>query len=266
MAIIDAHAHIYPDKIAQRAVDSVRDFYGLGEMFCKEGTGQALIDAGQPAGITHYLVHSVAVKAKTVESINTFIAQQCAEHPEFVGFATMHQDYENPEAEIDRAKALGLHGVKLHPDTQRVNADDPRLMDVYEICQAKDMAVVLHTGDYRYDFSHPRRVVKILRAFPDLRVNAAHFGGWSIYDIGADLLCGENCYVDTCSSFELTGIRHGKELINMYGRERVLFGSDFPMWSPAKELSMLREMNFPQDVFEDLTWHNFERFAKVTLK
>ena len=32
MAVIDAHAHIYPDKIASRAVDAVGDFY-LIDMF-----------------------------------------------------------------------------------------------------------------------------------------------------------------------------------------------------------------------------------------
>ena len=260
MAIVDIHAHIYPDKISQRAVDSVRDFYGLEQMHSSEGTAESLLVAQNETPISHFVVHSVAIRPKNVLSINDFIAASCEKYPQLIGFMAMHQDLEDPEAEINRAIGLGLHGIKIHPDTQRVDADDPRLMDVYEIAQAKRLPVILHVGDYRYDFSHPRRILNILKAFPDLVLNAAHFGGWSIYDIGYDYLRDANCFVDSCSSFELTGVRHGRELINMYGTDRVLFGSDFPMWNPAKEYQMLCSMGFNEDDFEKLTWHNAENF------
>ena len=58
MAVIDAHAHIYPNKIASRAVDAVGDFY-LIDMF-GEGTVEHLLSAQQHAPITHFIVHSVA--------------------------------------------------------------------------------------------------------------------------------------------------------------------------------------------------------------
>lgn len=304
MAIVDVHAHIYPNRIAQHAVESVRDFYGAGGMFCANGTGSALLEsakaavgpgvlpgdrplaleeaaaqddaiAGAPAagapgapgagGVTHFVVHSVATKARHVKTINSFIAQECAAHAEFVGFAAMHQDYADPEAEINRAIDLGLCGIKVHPDTQRVNADDPRLMVVYEIAQAKGLPVIIHAGDYRYDFSHPRRIRNVVRAFPDLRVDAAHFGGWSLFDLGADVLRYENCYVDTSSSFEFVGLRHAAELIALFGSKRVLFGSDFPMWNPQRELAMLRELGYSEEVFQDITWHNAERFLGRTI-
>ena len=76
--------------------------------------------------ITHHIIYSVATKPSNVESINDFIAAECKKHPNFVGFMAMHQDYPNPEAEIERAIGLGLRGMKLHPDTQKVNMDDDR--------------------------------------------------------------------------------------------------------------------------------------------
>ena len=66
----------------------------------------------------------------SVTSCNDFIAAQCKLHPEFIGFGTMHQDFEDKETEINRIIEMGLHGVKLHPDTQEVNMDDPRLMEL----------------------------------------------------------------------------------------------------------------------------------------
>ena len=164
MAVIDAHAHIYPDKIASRAVDAVGDFY-LIDMF-GEGTVEHLLSAQQHAPITHFIVHSVATTPGSVESINNFIAEQCRQHPEFIGFMAMHQDYPEPEKEIERAIGLGLKGMKLHPDTQHVNMDDPRLMNVYEMIEGR-LPIVIHTGDYRYDYSHPRRLMNVLKTFPD---------------------------------------------------------------------------------------------------
>ncbi len=265
MPIVDAHVHIYPSKIAQRAVESVRGFYSLGAVEGVEGTVESLL-SHEDSLITHRIVYSVAIKPSNVASINDFIAEECATHPNLFGFMAMHQDFEDPEAEIERAMGLGLRGIKLHPDTQAVSADDPRLMTIYEIAQAKHLPVVIHSGDYRYDYSHPRRIAHVLHAFPELVVDAAHFGGWSIYDIGADFLRSERCFVDTSSSIAFVGKRHFRELINLYGVERVLFGSDFPMWNPEDEIRQVSELGLSQREFELLTWHNAETFLGTTIR
>ena len=218
MPIVDAHVHIYPSKIAQRAVESVRGFYSLGAVEGVEGTVESLL-SHKDSPITHRIVYSVAIKPSNVASINDFIAEECATHPNLFGF-----------------------------------------MAIYEIAQAKHLPVVIHSGDYRYDYSHPRRIAHVLHAFPELVVDAAHFGGWSIYDIGADFLRSERCFVDTSSSIAFVGKRHFRELINLYGVERVLFGSDFPMWNPEDEIHQVRELGLSQYEFEHLTWHNAETF------
>jgi len=270
--IIDAHAHIYPDKIAMKAVTAVGHFYGLGDdaestQMAGEGTAENLISIGSSAGITHYIVHSVATTAKSVPTINTFLADQAAAHPEFIGFGTMHPDCADMEAEVERAIAAGLHGFKLHPDTQKVYMDDPRLMNFYEMIAGR-VPLVVHTGDYRFDYSNPRRLVKILHAFPDLVVDAAHLGGWSIYDRGydvlhADLLNEERLFVDASSSFAWVGRRHMRELIRMWGSDRVMFGSDYPMWNPAKELNEMLHCDLTDDELEKVLYRNAECFCGV---
>lgn len=264
MNVIDCHCHIYPEKIAGRAVQSVGDFY-LIHMDESEGTGEGLLAACADSPITHYVVHSVAVKASNVQHINDYIASQCAAHPEFIGFATMHQDFKDPEAEIERAISLGLRGLKLHPDTQMVNMDDPRLMRVYEIIEGR-LPLIVHTGDYRYDYSHPRRLKNILRTFPNLVVDAAHYGGWSIPEQGYDYLHDENLFIDISSSMQFLGARRSRELIEMWGTERVLFGSDFPMWSPVDEYNTFMSLGFTDDECENMLWHNCERFLGFEVK
>ncbi len=258
MTVIDCHCHIYPGKIARRAAESVGDFY-LVPMYEAEATCEKVLEICKDSPITHHIVHSVAVKASNVEGINTFIAEQCAAHPELIGFATLHQDFEDPEAEIEHAIDLGLKGLKLHPDTQKVNLDDPRLMRIYEIIEGR-LPLIVHTGDYRYDYSHPRRLKNVLHAFPDLVVDAAHFGGWSVFDLAVEFLEDERCFLDMSSAQQFLGPRRTYELTKIYGCDRLMFGSDFPMWDPLDEYERYTALPFTDDELENLTWHNAERF------
>lgn len=258
MKVTDCHCHIYPDKIATRAVAGVGQFYGR-EMHAPDGTAQGLLNACAGSDLQRFIVHSVATKPEQVTSINDFIAAECVEHPEFVGFMTLHQDFPHIEEEIDRACKLGLKGIKLHPDTQKVPMDDARLMAIYEIAEGR-LPIIMHCGDYRYDFSHPRRMANVLKTFPNLVVNAAHFGGWSVFDLALEHLQDANCYLDVSSSMEFIGMRRTVELCRAYGCERMMFGSDFPMWQPTAELTRFLDAGFTEDELEFMLWNNASRF------
>ena len=79
--IINAHCHIYPEKIASKAVIGIRDFYDLDMSL--NGKLNDLIRDGNEVGVAHYLVHSVATTPKQVKSINEFIAESVNTHPDF---------------------------------------------------------------------------------------------------------------------------------------------------------------------------------------
>ena len=260
--IIDIHSHIYPDKIAAKAVENIGRFYNV-EMSGNGSVGE-LLERQQEAGIDYSLVHAVALKPHNVCEINDFIAEQVALHPSLIGFATMHQDFENKEDEIKRAIALGLKGFKLHPDSQGVNINDERLMRFYAMLEGR-LPLMVHCGDYRWDNSHPRRVKEVLRSFPKLVVNAAHFGGWSIYDLAVEYLEDENCFMDLSSASVYLGPRRTKELIGIYGVDRIMFGSDFPMWNPAVEVKrfMLNDLNERER--EQILWRNAETYLGCDL-
>jgi predicted TIM-barrel fold metal-dependent hydrolase len=257
MKIVDVHCHIYPDKIATKAAESVGHFYHI--KMKGKGSTSDLLACQERAGITTSVVHSVALRAENVQSINDFIAEQACLHPSLIGFATMHQEFENVEAEVERCIALGLKGFKLHPDSQGVNADDPRLMHLYEIIEGR-LPLILHCGDYRWDNSHPRRIREILHTFPHLVVDAAHFGGWSLYDLAVEYLETESCFMDISSASVYLGSRRTTELIHIYGVERILFGSDYPMWNPVEEVERFLRNDLSDAEREQICWRNAERF------
>ncbi|MDR1001223.1 MAG: amidohydrolase family protein [Clostridiales bacterium] len=259
--IIDFHAHVYPDKIAEKAVKSIGDFYKIPIHCSCSGTPDNLISLGDEAGIDRFVIFSAAQTASQVASINDYISGVAAAHPErFTGFGSVHADYDANE--IERIQALGLKGVKLHPDFQSFNIDDDRMLPMYARMEGK-LPVIIHAGDYRYQWSHPRRVARVCDMFPRLTVIAAHFGGWSLWDLAREFLENKRCYVDVSSSIMFLGNRRAKELIRVYGAERVLFGTDYPMWNPKEELERLYALNLTSREMELILAANAIRLLKL---
>ena len=129
MKLIDMHAHVYPDMIAARAARNIRDYYHLGDQM--DGTISMLLERGSAAGVEHYLILPVAVKPEHVKTINNFTHQQVKGNARFTGFGTIHAGMENMMAEVERLESLHLKGIKIHPDCQHFNIDDPRLFPLY---------------------------------------------------------------------------------------------------------------------------------------
>ena len=212
--IIDSHCHIYPDKIAQKASDATGHFYDLPASL--DGKISTLLEHGERAGIEHFVVQSVATTPHQVSSINRFIAEAVAQSGgRFTGLGTLHPDSEDMAADVDEIIALGLKGVKLHPDIQKVQLDDPRMHKMYELCEGR-LPMLIHTGDSRYDNSNPNRMIPILEKYPNLTVIGAHFGGWSVWEEATEKLCGyKNFLVDCSSSLYAITPEKAKELIMM---------------------------------------------------
>jgi predicted TIM-barrel fold metal-dependent hydrolase len=232
--VADAHAHIYPGKIAEKATASVGVFYHL--KMENVGLPHALKEAGEQAGVEKYLVSSVATKLEQVHSISDFIAEKCEKYPEFIGLAAWHQDVTDLDGEFDRIMSLGLKGIKLHPDFQRFDIDDPKMMDVYREAHRRKLPVLFHTGDNRTEFSSPARLARVIDKIPEFTCIAAHLGGYRRWSEAMHILSGANVYIDTCSSLAFVTPEEARESIAHFGAHRTMFGTDFPMWSPDTEL------------------------------
>ena len=253
--IIDAHCHIYPDKIAEKASASTGNFYKLPSPL--DGKISTLLEQGEMAGIEHFIVQSVATTPKQVSSINRFIAQAVTDSEgRFTGLGTLHPDSDDMARDVEEIISLGLKGVKLHPDIQKVKIDDERMLKIYDLCRGR-LPILMHTGDYRYDFSNPNRMLPILEKYPDLTVIGAHFGGWSIWEEATQKLCkSKNFYVDCSSSLYAISPEKAKELIMAYGVERVLFGTDYPLWEIQDEIDRFMKIELTDVQREDIFFNN----------
>ena len=261
MKIIDIHTHVYPDDIAQKATNSVKDFYEIGGANMN-GTVDMLLEQGAKAGISQYVILPVAIRPDRAHGINEFILEQTKLHPEFVGFGTVHAAMDNIGDAAEKIYDMGLKGIKMHPDSQRFSIDDVRLYPMYEAARGR-LPVMLHMGDHRYDYSHPIKLRKILDAFPGLQVIAAHFGGYAMYETACDLLKDTDCIFDVSSSLMFLPKGEAERYIGVYGAERMAFGSDYPLWDPVTELERFMQLKLSDQQFEQILSKTAQRVLKL---
>ena len=263
--IADAHTHIFPGKIAEKAAQSIADFYKMqpGDA----GTVDTLLDNGKKLGISHYLVCSVATTPKQVRTINSFIADNCSAHPEFVGFGAIHPGMSEEEmiAEAIHIKEQGLAGIKLHPDIQDFLLDDPHMDTLYNICASElGLHILFHCGDARYDRSTPRRLANVLDRFPDLSVLGAHFGGFSQWKEAYALLKDyPQLHMDTSSTLSFLSDEDAMTLIEGYGPDKLMFGTDYPLWVMEQELDRFFRLPLSEDQRRQILFGTFSRLFGV---
>ena len=258
--IIDAHCHIYPQKIAAKAVSAIGDFYGI--RMAEDGTADSLVKEGAAIGVEKYVVHSTATTVHQVRSINEYIYGEMQAHPEFIGFMTLHNEMTDDAIEEEVALALsrGMKGVKLHPDFQKFNIDDAE--NLYRVTAGR-LPVLLHMGDRRYDFSSPERLRKMAEKYPEQIFIGAHFGGYSVWDKVECLKDLPNVYFDTSSSLFALDKDRAADLIHRFGHERYFFGTDFPMWRHDEELRRFLALPLTEEERGDILFNNAAKLLGV---
>lgn len=258
MDFIDFHSHVYPETIALKATAATCEFYDIVTPYT--GTPEEKLRVDSENGIVKSVILPVAVLPKHVHSINEFTRKTAEAHPGLFPFGTVHAADKNILNEVSMFGDMGLKGIKMHPDMQKFDIDDPRLLPLYDMIQGK-LPVMFHSGDPRYTWSRPEKIKRILHEFPRLVVIAAHMGGWSFQETAFPILKDEErCFVDTSSSTCSLPTEKTVEYINGYGVERVLFGSDYPVGDPARHIQKLLSLPLTDADKEKIAHENAENF------
>ena len=262
MRIFDIHVHIYPDKIAHKASESIGIFYD-GIPVDGNGTLSDCILRMNDGGVDRFVSHSVAISPHNVESINHFIMEARAQYPDrIVPFAAIHPDMEDMQAAVDGIVAQGFRGIKIHPDIQRFEVDGDRAAPMVEAIAGR-LPLLIHCGDHRYDFDGPRRILRLRERFPRQPIICAHLGGWSEWEEAEELLAGHDLMFDSSSTLYTYPAEAATRAIHRFGVENVFFGSDYPMWTPKGELERFMRMKLTDREREDILWNNAARLFQL---
>lgn len=239
--LIDFHTHAFPDRIAAGAVAKLAAGAG-GLRPSTDGTVKDLTRKLAEWDAMGVLL-PVATKPSQQRSINDWSAAQRSDR--IIPFGSVYPLAEDAADELERMAEMGLRGVKLHPEYQSFDVDDPRVRPVYKKIGQLKMIVVFHTGlDMAYlppCRCEPGMLQRAMEFLDGAQVVAAHWGGFFMGDrVLADLKPADNLYLDTSYAYGRVLIPVVRALIEAHGPDHILFGSDTP-WSDMEDEARLIE-------------------------
>ncbi len=259
MSRIDIHTHAFHPKIADKVLNQLEQHYSITPV----GTARIddLLARERAAGIDRFVVLCAATAPAQVVPANNWTISLQEQHPEVIAFGTLHPDYEDWEAELDRLYEAGIKGLKFHPEFQGFWLDDPRLLPIVEAAQNR-FAFIFHVGDRlppKQNPSCPYKMAAIAKNFPKARILAAHMGGHRHWAAALEVLAGKNIWFDTSSTLPYIQDKLLCDIWRCHPRERICFGSDYPLFDPGEDMDLLRKrLHLSSTDLEELL-HNGER-------
>lgn len=183
---------------------------------------------------------------------NDYIADYVRTDPgRLVGFASVNPVEPGAREELERCyHHLGLRGLKLGPIYQNYDPTDRAADPVYEFAQSRQLPILIHqattfpsTGHLRYAL--PIMLDEVAIRYPELKIVLAHMGHPWEADCVVTVRKHRNLYTDI-SALHPRRWRFYQALITAveYGiGDRILFGSDFPFFTPEQTAAGLRDVN-----------------------
>lgn len=260
--IVDLHTHVFPDKIAVSTVKKL-ELLSHTRSF-SDGSAAGLKASMVRAGVDASLVLPVATNPHQVPHVNDSSARMNELGPEtgIYSLGCIHPDFDGYREELSRIASLGLKGIKLHPEYQGMDFDDPRYLRILDRCGELGLIVISHAGlDVGFpgkDNCSPAMVLRAIRQVGPVKLVLAHMGGWRQWDQVEELLWETQVSIDTSyalgsiaplddgfyapEQLPLMSEEQFMRMVRKFGAHRVLFGTDSPWTDQAQALKRLRAL------------------------
>ena len=227
--IIDFHVHMFPDKIAKGAIETLSRRAKIPAY--TDGSLKDTTEKMKAAGVDIAVVQNIVTNVKQTKNVNDF-AIEINKCDNIIAFGSVHPDDPDYKSEFDRLSDSGIKGIKLHPDYQNFFIDEKRMIPIYEYILKKGFVLLFHSGlDVGLPFpihATPERIKNVLSMFSGEKVCLAHMGGFNMHDELMEVLMGKNVYIDTSCVAEFVGNEVFEKLLKAHRRDRVLFATDSP--------------------------------------
>jgi len=182
---------------------------------------------------------------------------------------------------VDLAKRnrAEVKGFKIRLGYLKVYADDPVYDGLYDYAESEDLPVMFHTGDTAsatgsLEHSHPLTLDRLANRRPGMSMVACHFGNPWISDVGELIYKHPNVYADISGlivggSKYLTGYLESvaeqvtRAIYFAGGAEKVIFGTDYPVSTPALALELVAKLRIDAGDAEKVLSKNAARVFRI---
>lgn len=260
---IDFHTHVFPDKLAEKALTSISKHTGLH--YFTNGTVTDTDEKLKEWNVDISVALHIATNPKQQYNVNNWAAE-IQTNKRFC-FGSVHPDAQDALAELERIRDLGLYGVKLHPYSQSFHIDDKKMFPIYDCISSLKLPLLLHVG---FDPSYPgategvpQRLMTVLDNFPHLTIIAAHMGGLGCYQEAQAYLFGKPIYIDTAIASQFLTPELFRQMLLKHDSQRILFGSDCPWSSSLAEAQLIEDSNLSSEQLEKIFYKNAQELLHI---
>jgi len=254
--IIDAWAQPAPKGAYEKLPEIVRLFKQSGSAQVIETgiTTAKIVELMDRAGIQTLMLSAWHRPGKWIIQNDT-VAEMVNEYPDrFAGVATVNLEKPVLAArELERAvKSLGLKALRIVPWLWNRPPNDKFYFPLYVKCIELDIPFctqVGHTGPLMP--SETGRPVpyldEVALTFPELKIVAGHIGyPWTDEMIGLAWK-HENVFIDTSAYLPRYYPQQLVHYLKTYGKDKVMFGTNFPQLSLEKCVEQAYALNLPDE-------------------
>ena len=273
--LIDFHTHVFPEKIAAATIDKLEKMSqrtGANVKACTDGTLEGLKAAMRQNGVDYSVVLPVMTRPEQFDSVNRYAAKINGNDGIF-SFGGIHPDCDAPEAKLDQLKAMGLRGIKLHPDYQGTRINDPRYLRILRHCNKIGLYATLHSGidigfpdDVMCPPEEARRMLETLwmDGKPEQpQIILAHLGAFGQWDAVEKYLVGEPVYFDLAFTFRKASPEQIRRIIRAHGAEKILFATDSPWSDPGLDFAGLKALELSDCEMEQICSRNARKILEI---
>ncbi len=142
---------------------------------------------------------------RDVEGGNRYVHEAMRKHPDRVygfGWVDAHFGLDKGLAEVKRCvEEYGFIGVKLNGAQNEFPIDSDVSMALIEAIAATGKLLAFHIGADSFENTHPFRLAKIARQFPQTNILAVHMGGAAVPDLSKAMIE----FAQECANIYLIG-------------------------------------------------------------
>lgn len=257
--IIDFHTHVVPPGIKERRAEYLgRDacFSMLyAEPKAKLITAEELVRAMDEYGIDRSVILNLGwTSHELCVETNDYILESVARFPKrLIGFCAI-QPLAGDEAikELQRCARNGAKGIgEIRPDIQGFDLkNSPLIKPFIEAVMKQGLILLTHASEpvgHQYfgkGKTTPEVIYPFIVNFPDLKLVCAHWGGglpfYALMPEVDEAL--KNVYFDTAATPFLYKPQIFKQVADIIGSGKILFGSDYPLLSPKRIIDQLESI------------------------
>ena len=261
--IIDFHTHLFPEKVAGRAVSGMYAYCKIP--YRAAGDQPHLTQAMAREGVALSVNPPVCTNPDKVRSCNEFAARVAAA-PHYASFGCLHPEMKDWREQLRQFKRWGLIGLKIHNDYQQFFFDSPLCQAMIEAAYEEGLMVLVHAGADPVSPGVTRCTPRMIaRAMPLLRQGtfiAAHLGGHMMLDEAMEHVIGSPVYIDTSMAAMYYSDVQCRRAILAHDPDRVLFGSDSPWDDQATAAKIIHRMGLGQALEKKILWGNAARLLR----